>query len=184
MSESLWHHELQHTRPPCPSPSSGVCPSSLHQWCCPAISFSDTLFSCPQSFPESGTFPMSHLFPSDDQKYWSFNFSISPSSEYSGLISLKIDCVCHLRAVSISHSPLGLPEVSNIGFKATQSGSSYSQCMMPGWRAQCGALTTWGESLVIVIISSLWRPIQEFGAWLYCFSTPLTCLIVVPSLYL
>ena len=34
---------------------------------------------------------MSHLFASDDQKYWSFSFSISPSSEYSGLISLKID---------------------------------------------------------------------------------------------
>ena len=69
MSESLRPHGLQHTRPPCPSPSLGVCPSSysLHQWCCPAVSSSHTLFSfCPQSYPVSGTFPMSHLFVSDD----------------------------------------------------------------------------------------------------------------------
>ena len=50
------------------SPSPRVCPSScsLYQWCYPAISSSDTLF-CPQSFPESGTCPMSHLFMSDKQ---------------------------------------------------------------------------------------------------------------------
>ena len=66
---TLWPHALQHVRPPCPSPSPGVCPSScsLHQWCCPAISFSDALFSCPPSFPASGTFPMNCLFTSDDQ---------------------------------------------------------------------------------------------------------------------
>ena len=69
MSESLRPHGLQHTRPPCPSPSPGVCPSScsLHWWCCPAISSSDNLFSlCPQSYPASETFPMSHLFATDD----------------------------------------------------------------------------------------------------------------------
>ena len=69
VSDSLRPYEL-HTRPPCPSPSPRVCPSScsLHQWCHPAISGSDTLFSlCPRSFPGSGTFPMSLLFTSDDQ---------------------------------------------------------------------------------------------------------------------
>ena len=45
--------------------------------------------SCSQSFPASGSFPMSRLFELSDQ-YWSFNFSISPSNEYSGLISFKI----------------------------------------------------------------------------------------------
>ena len=67
---SLQSHGLQHTRPPCPSSSSGVCPNSclLHQWCCLAISSSDTLFSfCPQSFPALETFPMSHLLVSDNQ---------------------------------------------------------------------------------------------------------------------
>ena len=59
MSDSLWPHGLQHTRPPCPSPPLRVCPSLCpsHQWCRPAISSSDALFSfCPQSFPASGGF--------------------------------------------------------------------------------------------------------------------------------
>ena len=65
MSNSLWPHELQHARPPCPSPTPGVhsnsCPSS--QWCHPAISSSVVPFSsCPQFFPESESFPMSQLF--------------------------------------------------------------------------------------------------------------------------
>ena len=70
MSDSLWPNGLQHARPPCPSPSPGVCPSScsLHQWCHPAISSSDTLFSlCPQTYPASGIYPMSHLFAIDEQ---------------------------------------------------------------------------------------------------------------------
>ena len=45
---------------------------------------------CPQSFPASGSFPMSQLLPSGGQSYWSFSFSISPSNEYSGLISFRI----------------------------------------------------------------------------------------------
>ena len=68
--DSLRPLGLQHTRLPCPSPSPRVCSSScpLHQWCSPTISSSDALFSfCPQSFPESGTFPVSRLFESGDQ---------------------------------------------------------------------------------------------------------------------
>ena len=65
VSHSLWPHESQHARPPCPSPTPGVysdsCPSS--RWCHPAISSSVIPFSsCPQSLPVSGTFPMSQLF--------------------------------------------------------------------------------------------------------------------------
>ena len=69
VSNSLWPHGLQQARPPCPSPPPGVCQSScsLHQWCHPAISSSNILLFCPQSFPAAGTFPMSHLFTSDDQ---------------------------------------------------------------------------------------------------------------------
>ena len=65
VSDSLWPHGPQHARPPWPSPSNGVSPRSrpLHQWCHSAISSSEALFSfCPQSFPTSGTFPMSWLF--------------------------------------------------------------------------------------------------------------------------
>ena len=65
VSNSLRPHESQHARPPCPSPTprvhSNSCPSS--QWCHPAISSSVIPFSsCPQSFPASGSFPVSQLF--------------------------------------------------------------------------------------------------------------------------
>ena len=79
MSNSLQPHELQYPRPPCSSPSPRVCLSScsLHQWCHPAISSCDTLFSfSPRSFPGSETFPMSRLFASDDQNtYFSYLMS-------------------------------------------------------------------------------------------------------------
>ena len=70
MSDSLWPHGLQHARLPCPSPSprigSNSCP--LSQWCHPTISSSVVPFcSCLQSFPTSGSFPMSQLFASSGQ---------------------------------------------------------------------------------------------------------------------
>ena len=83
-------HQLQHAKPLCPSPSPEVCPSScpLHQWQHPAISFSEILFSfCAPFFSASGTFPVSQLFASSDQ-----NTVVSVSSEYWGLIFVKIDC--------------------------------------------------------------------------------------------
>ena len=77
----------------------GVCSNScpLSGWCCLTISSSAALFSfCVQSFPASGPFPMSRLFPSGGQKHWSFSFSISLSNEYSVLISFRIDLFCLL----------------------------------------------------------------------------------------
>ena len=70
MSDSLWPHEPQHARPPCPSPTPGIhpnpCPSS--RWCHPTISSSVIPFSsCPQSFPASGSFQKSQFFASDGQ---------------------------------------------------------------------------------------------------------------------
>ena len=69
MSDSLWPHGLQHTRPPCLSPSPEICTSScsLHQWCHPTISSSVVPFSCLQYFPASGSFQMSQLLPSGGQ---------------------------------------------------------------------------------------------------------------------
>ena len=66
MSDSLRPHEPQHTRPSCPSPTARVYtnPCPLSRWCHPTISSSVILFSCPQSFPASGSFQMSQLFPS------------------------------------------------------------------------------------------------------------------------
>ena len=89
ISDSLQLHGPQHSRPPCSSPSPRVYPSScsLHWWCHPAISSSDTLFSSSLNLSKH-----QRLFQwvwIRWPKYWSFSFSISPSSEYSGLISLK-----------------------------------------------------------------------------------------------
>ena len=70
VSNSLQPHELQHTRPPCPSPTPRVHPNPcpLSQWCHPTIVSSVIPFSsCPQSFPASGSFPMSQLFTSAGQ---------------------------------------------------------------------------------------------------------------------
>ena len=69
MSDSLWPQGLQHTRLPCPSLSPGACSNSCpaSQWCHPTISSSVVPFSsCLQSFPASGSFPMSQLFTSGD----------------------------------------------------------------------------------------------------------------------
>ena len=66
VSDSLWPHESQHTRPPCPSPTPGVHSDSrpLSPWCHPAISSSVVPFSSyPQSLPASKSFPMSQFFP-------------------------------------------------------------------------------------------------------------------------
>ena len=99
VSNSLRSHGLQHTRLPCPSPTpracSDSCPSS--QWCHPTISSSVIPFSCLQSFPASGSFPMSQFFTSGGQSIGvSASASILPMniqdwfpSGLTGLISLQ-----------------------------------------------------------------------------------------------
>ena len=89
VSNSLRPLPPQHVRPPCPSPTPGVYSNScpLSWWCHPTISSSVVPFSSrPQSFPASGNGESVLIrWP----KYWSF--SISPSTEYSGLISFRMD---------------------------------------------------------------------------------------------
>ena len=91
MSDSLWPHGLQHARLPCPSPTAGaysvesVMPSSV------------ILFSCLQSFPASGSFPLSQFFPSDGQSIGvsasasvlPMNTQDWPPSGWTGWISLQ-----------------------------------------------------------------------------------------------
>ena len=69
MSDSLRPHGLQHARPPCPSPTPQVYSNSYLSswWCHPTISSSVVPFSCPQSFPTSGSFQMSQFFASGGQ---------------------------------------------------------------------------------------------------------------------
>ena len=92
MANSLQPHGLQQARLPCPSLSPGVCSDSysLSQWCHPTISSSAISSSCLQSFPASGCFPVSPLFPSGGQSvgssllHQSFQWIL-------GLISFRID---------------------------------------------------------------------------------------------
>ena len=82
VSDSLQAHGLQHTSPPCPSPSPRVCPSScpLHRLWHPAISSSDAVFSfCPQIFPSIRDFSSELVKCIRRSEYWSFSFSLSIS---------------------------------------------------------------------------------------------------------
>ena len=94
MSDSLWPHESQHSRPPCPSPAPGVhsdsCLSS--PWCHPAISSSVFPFSsCPPIPPRIRVFSNESTLHMRGPKYWSFSFSIIPPKEIPGLISFRMD---------------------------------------------------------------------------------------------
>ena len=91
VSGSLRPHGLQHTRLPCPSPSLGVCSNSclLSWWCHPTISSSVVCFLLPSVFPSIRVFSSESVFHIRWPKYWSF--SISPSSDYSGFVSVRID---------------------------------------------------------------------------------------------
>ena len=90
-SNSLWPHELQHARPPCPSLTTGIYSNScsLSWQYHPTISSSVVpLSSHIQSFPAIRIFSKDSAFCIKWPKYWSFSFSISPWNEYSGLISI------------------------------------------------------------------------------------------------
>ena len=87
-SDSLWPHGLLHTRPPCPSLSPRVCSNS-----CPLSSWCHNRLSHPLSSPSLPTFNLSQRVSSCIRwpKYWCFSFNSSPSYEYSGWISFRID---------------------------------------------------------------------------------------------
>ena len=93
LSDSLRPHGLQHTRLPCPSPTPGDCSNS-----CPlSVMPSNHLILCHPLLLLPSIFPSIRVFSNESAlcirwpKYWSFSFSTSPSNEYSGLISFRID---------------------------------------------------------------------------------------------
>ena len=115
MSNSLWPRGLQHTRPPCPSPTPRVHPNScpLSQWCHPTISSSlIPFFSCLQSFPASGSFQMSQLFASGGQSIGvSASTSVLPMNiqdwsplGWTGWISLQSKECSAFFIAQLSHS--------------------------------------------------------------------------------
>ena len=89
----LWPRELQHARPPCPSPTLGVHPNP-HPWSRrhhPAIMLCHPLFLPPSIPPSVRVFSSESALCIRCPKYWSFSFSISPFSEHPGLISFRMD---------------------------------------------------------------------------------------------
>ena len=108
VSDSLQLHGLQHSRPPCTSPTPGACSSSWpSSWCChPTISSSVAPFP-----PVLNAFQHHNLFQwvgSSHQvaKHWSFSFSISPSNEHPGLVSFRMDWLALLAVQGILKSLL------------------------------------------------------------------------------
>ena len=93
MSNSLWPHGLQHTRLPYPSPTPGACSNSCPSswWCHPTISSCYPLLLLPSVLPSIRVFSNESVLHIRWPKYCSFSFRISPSDEYSGMISLRID---------------------------------------------------------------------------------------------
>ena len=93
-SDSLWPHGLQHARLPCPSPTPGACSNSLSM---ELVMPSNHLILChpflllPSIFPRIRVFSNESVLHIRWTKYGSFSFSISPSNEYSGLISFRMD---------------------------------------------------------------------------------------------
>ena len=90
VSDSLWPHELQHARPPCPSPTPGVYSNS-----CPLSRWYHLILCHPLLLPS--IFPNIRVFSNESAvcvrwpKYWRFSFNISPSDEHRGLISFRMD---------------------------------------------------------------------------------------------
>ena len=85
VSDSLRPHELQHTRPPCPSPTPGVHPNHLI--------LRRPLVLLPSIFPSISVFSNESALRIRWPKYWSFSFRVNPSNEHPGLISFRMDWV-------------------------------------------------------------------------------------------
>ena len=100
----LWSHGLQHARLPCPSLFPGVCLN----WCSiESVMPSNHLILClpcllPSIFPSIKVFSSQSAFPIRWPKCWSFSFSISPSNEYSGLLSFRIDWLVSWQSKGLS----------------------------------------------------------------------------------
>ena len=109
VSSSLRPHGLQHARLPCPSLSPGVCSDSWGaNWVSESVMLSNHLILCHPLLTLHSVVPSIRVFSNELAlyirwpKYLSSSFSISPSSEYSGLISFRIDCLISLQSKGIS----------------------------------------------------------------------------------
>ena len=163
LSDSWGPHGLQHARLPCPSPSPGassnLCPLSwwYHTTLLPS---SIPFFSCLQSFPSSGCFPMSQLFASGGQSTGA-SVSISPSNEYSGLIYFRIDRFDLLAVQGILKSVFQhhSSKASILWHSALLIVQVYHPCITTG---KIIALTMW--TFVGKVISLLFNMLSRFSS--------------------
>ena len=97
VSDSLWPHELHHARPPCPSPTPRLTSNLPKLMSIESVMLSNHLILCHSLLLPPSIFPSIRVFSDESvlhirwPKDWSFSFSISPSNEYSGLISFRMD---------------------------------------------------------------------------------------------
>ena len=93
LSDYLWPNGWQYARPPCPLPTPRIYSNSspLSLWCHPIISTCHLLLLPPSIFPRISVSSNESVLCIRWPKYWSFSFNISPSKEYSGLISFRMD---------------------------------------------------------------------------------------------
>ena len=104
VSDSLWPHESQHTRPPCPSPTPGFHSNSRPSspWCHPAISSRRPLLLLPPIPPSIRVFSNESTLRMKWPQYWSFSFSIISFKEHPGLISFRMDWWISLQSKGLS----------------------------------------------------------------------------------
>ena len=104
VSNSLWSHVLWHTRLPCPWPTPGACSLVSIESVMPSNSLilCHPLVLLPSIFPSIRVFSNESALRIRWPKYWSFSFSISPSNEYSGLISCRMDWLISLQSNGLS----------------------------------------------------------------------------------
>ena len=124
VSDSLWPHGLQHARLPCPSPTPGACSNSYPSswWCHPAIPSSVIPFSsCLQSFPASGSFPVSQFFTSGGQ-----SIGVSASA---AVLPMNIQGWFSLELTGLTSQSKGLDE-AQAGIKIAGRNINYSDMQM------------------------------------------------------
>ena len=167
MFNSLWPHGLQHARLPCPSLSPRVCsnPYPLIRWCHPTISSCRPFLLLPLIFPCIRVFSNELALSIRWAKYWSF--SISPSSEYSGLISFRVDRFDLFAVQGTLKSPPA-PQFKNI------NSSLWSNSQIYTWLLEKTiALTIW--IFVGKVMSLLFNTVSRFAI---AFLPRTQCLLI------
>ena len=147
----------------CPSPTLGVHPNPcpLSRWCHPTTSSSVSLFSpCPQSFPASGAFPIG--FSHQVARYWSFNFSISPSNEYSGMISFRITGLTSLLPKGLSRVFSSTTVQKHQFFSTQPSLWSNSHLYTTTGKATAFTMWTFAGKVMFLLLNTLSRSVIVF----------------------